>query len=156
MKRLAYRVADAAAMEALGAALARALPPGAVLRLRGELGTGKTTLARGFLAERGHAGAVRSPTYTLLEPYELPSGPVYHLDLYRLADPEELDYLGLRDLVDTRATFLVEWPEHGGDGLPPADIEVALAHDGAARDATCTARSVRGEGWLEWLAADEG
>ena len=123
-----------------------------MILLHGDLGTGKTTLARGFLRALGHEGAVRSPTYTLLEPYSLPGGPVYHLDLYRLADAEELDFLGLRDLDEANATFLVEWPERGHGALPPADLEVRLVHRGMARGATLVARSPRGAGWLSRVA----
>jgi tRNA threonylcarbamoyladenosine biosynthesis protein TsaE len=146
-------LADEAATRALGAALARAAGGGGVLLLHGDLGTGKTTLARGFLRARGHAGAVRSPTYTLLEPYPLVDGPVYHLDLYRLADAEELEYLGLRDLDEPGATFLVEWPERGRGGLPPADLEVTLTYAGPGRQATLAPLSPRGAAWLRSLGA---
>lgn len=121
------------ALEALGALLARHCPRPAVIFLEGDLGAGKTTLARGFLRALGHRGAVRSPTYTLLEPYEPADGPIFHLDLYRLADPEELAYLGLRDLVGERAILLVEWPERGQGGLPPADLRIRIAHRGGGR-----------------------
>jgi len=153
---LQRHVTDTAAMEAFGAILARARPAGGVIWLRGELGAGKTTLARGFLFALGHVGPVRSPTYTLLEPYELATGPVYHLDLYRLTDPEELEYLGLRDLIEPQATFLVEWPERGGRQLLPADIEIELCYAGSARDAKCVAMTVCGEEWLARLTSAGG
>lgn len=149
-------LADEAATRALGAALARAAGGGGVLLLHGDLGSGKTTLARGFLRARGHAGAVRSPTYTLLEPYPLADGPVYHLDLYRLADAEELEYLGLRDLDEPGATFLVEWPERGRRGLPPADLEVTLTYAGPGRQATLAPLSPRGRTWVASLTWPEG
>ena len=144
-------LADEAATRALGAALATAAEGGGVLLLHGDLGAGKTTLARGFLRARGHDGAVRSPTYTLLEPYPLEGGAVYHLDLYRLADAGELEFLGLRDLDEPGATFLVEWPERGVGALPAADLEVTLDYAGSGRQATFEALSHRGRVWLERL-----
>jgi tRNA threonylcarbamoyladenosine biosynthesis protein TsaE len=119
--------------ETLGGVLAGLCPPPCTLYLQGDLGTGKTTLVRGFLRGLGYQGKVKSPTYTLLEPYELPGCVCYHFDLYRLADPEELEYLGLSDLLDRRAILLVEWPERGGDRLPPADLLLRFTHLGAAR-----------------------
>jgi tRNA threonylcarbamoyladenosine biosynthesis protein TsaE len=90
-------------------------------------------LVRGLLRERGHTGSVRSPTYTLIEPYEGLDPPVVHLDLYRLGDPEELEYLGLRDLLGGSSLLLVEWPERGAGMLPPPDLEVRIEHLGDAR-----------------------
>lgn len=118
--------------ESLGAALARRVSAPCVIALTGPLGVGKTTFVRGFLRARGHAGPVRSPTYTLVECYPLDSGTVHHLDLYRLADPEELEYLGVRDLATEESIWLVEWPEHGHGFLPPFDWHIAI--DCEARD----------------------
>ena len=146
-------LADEAATRALGAALAATLEGGGVVLLHGDLGAGKTTLARGFLRALGYQGAVRSPTYTLLEPYTVAVGTVYHLDLYRLADPEELDYLGLRDLDEPGAIFLVEWPERGRGALPPADLEAHLEHAGDGRRARLEALGPRGKAWWERLEA---
>ncbi|HXH03117.1 MAG TPA: tRNA (adenosine(37)-N6)-threonylcarbamoyltransferase complex ATPase subunit type 1 TsaE [Candidatus Competibacteraceae bacterium] len=147
-------LADAQATEALGAALAAALGGhGALLYLQGELGTGKTTLVRGLLRALGHGGAVKSPTYTLVEPYILDERAVYHLDLYRLADPEELEFIGLRDWLGEDALILVEWPERGAGWLPPADLRIALSYAGAARAVSLEALSARGRELLARLAA---
>lgn len=123
---------------AFGGELARALqsalsPPHGLVYLRGELGAGKTTLVRGLLRALGYLGAVRSPTYTLIEPYEAIDPPVVHLDLYRLGDPEELDDLGLRDLVAAPSLLLVEWPERGFGVLPAADLEIDIRPTPAGR-----------------------
>lgn len=145
MNTSTYVIADAAAMEALGAALAGALGGGLIVHLTGELGAGKTTLVRGVLRGLGHAGNVRSPTYTLVEPYELAGRRIYHLDLYRLADPEELEWIGIRDLLDADSLALIEWPERGAGVLPPADLEIAIAYFGTGRSVTLTAHSEAGE-----------
>lgn len=122
---------------ALGAAIARAVAqrPGGVIYLHGPLGAGKTTVARGLLRALGVRGAIRSPTYTLLEPYELPGRSLVHLDLYRLTDERELEPLGLRDYPPERCWWLIEWPERAGTRLPPADLSVTLAHAGDGRRA---------------------
>jgi tRNA threonylcarbamoyladenosine biosynthesis protein TsaE len=137
-------LADAAATESLGAALAGPLATAClrvpfVVHLRGPLGAGKTTFARGLLRGLGHAGRVRSPTFTLLEPYELEACSVTHLDLYRVGDPSELDYLGLADLLSAGNLVLVEWAERGGDRLPTADLRVSLDYDGNGRRVLCEA-----------------
>lgn len=112
--------------EACGTALARTVAAPCVIALEGPLGAGKTTFVRGFLRGRGHTGPVRSPTYTLLETYPLAGGPVHHLDLYRLADPEELEYLGVRDLATGDAIWLIEWPEQGHGFLPAFDWHIVI------------------------------
>ncbi len=137
-------------MEALGAQLARGFTPG-IVYLYGELGTGKTTLARGLLRGLGHQGKVRSPTYTLVEPYQLAAGTVYHLDLYRLGSAEELEWLGLRDMLGEHALLLVEWPEKGAGVLPPPDLEVHIDYAGNARIVTLHAASAAGERMLAAL-----
>jgi tRNA threonylcarbamoyladenosine biosynthesis protein TsaE len=130
-------LADEAATLALGARLARALSGGgAVVYLSGDLGAGKTTLARGLLRTAGVEGTLRSPTYTLMEPYTGGRQAFLHLDLYRLADPAEVEQLGLRDYPVESTVWLVEWPEKGKGFLPPPDLEVRLAIDGSARVAT--------------------
>lgn len=131
---------DPVATEALGAALWRSWPGGqCVVLLDGDLGAGKTTLVRGLLRAAGHAGAVRSPTYTLMEPYEVTAGRVVHLDLYRLADAEELEFLGLRDELGPGTLILVEWPERGRGALPTEDLRIALADADHGREAALTA-----------------
>jgi len=127
------RLHGQAAQIAFGRRIAAQLRPPCTLYLQGDLGTGKTTLVRGILRGLGHAGPVRSPTYTLLEPYELGSMCIYHLDLYRLGDPAELEYLGLRDLLDGRSLLLVEWPARGRGALPTPDLTVRIEHAGEAR-----------------------
>lgn len=143
-----YRVESAAAMEALGAQLASAARAPLVVFLEGELGAGKTTLVRGWLRELGHAGAVKSPTYTLVEPYELPGGALYHFDLYRLSAPEELEYMGIREYLAGDAVALIEWPERGRGVLPGADLVVAIAYRAEGRDVRLGALTPAGQAML--------
>lgn len=119
-------------MERLGAVLAQLLTAPALLFLQGDLGMGKTTLARGFMQARGHKGTVKSPTYTLVEPYELAGETLYHFDLYRLCDPEELEFMGIRDYLD-RSIALVEWPDKGAGMLPEPDLALTLEQKGDGR-----------------------
>ena len=118
---------DEAATVAAGSAIGRALTSGAVVFLVGELGAGKTTFTRGVLRALGHAGSVKSPTYTLCEPYDLAdSGQFCHLDLYRLSDPGELEFLGIRDYIASGAMLFIEWPSKGEGWLPTPDLQIAL------------------------------
>ncbi|HHM06342.1 MAG TPA: tRNA (adenosine(37)-N6)-threonylcarbamoyltransferase complex ATPase subunit type 1 TsaE [Gammaproteobacteria bacterium] len=120
-------LADEAQTLAAGACLARVWGRrGGVFFLLGELGAGKTTLVRGVLRAYGHAGAVKSPTYSLLESYRIGGFRLHHLDLYRLNDPEELAYLGFRDLLDGDALLLIEWPQRGEEALPVANLQMEL------------------------------
>ncbi len=135
---------DGAATEHLGGRLATVLRPPAILYLRGQLGAGKTTLVRGILRGLGVQGTCKSPTYTLVEPYDLPCGPVFHFDLYRLQDPEELEFIGLRDYVGQEAICLFEWPERAPTMLPPADLDIMLEVAGTGRRAHSTAATELG------------
>ncbi len=138
-------------MVVLGGELAKVLLPGTVLFLEGDLGMGKTTLARGIIQGFGHQGAVKSPTYTLVEPYELAGVAVYHFDLYRLGDPEELEYMGIRDYFGTNSISLVEWPARGVGYLPEADIHMHIEVSGHGRLISFEAGTDRGVECLEQL-----
>jgi tRNA threonylcarbamoyladenosine biosynthesis protein TsaE len=140
---------DEAATLALGAALACGLEPGLVVFLRGDLGAGKTTLARGVLRALGHAGAVKSPTYTLVEVYELSRLTLHHFDFYRFRDPTEWTDAGFRESFNGRSVSLVEWPEKAAGMLPPADVEITLHASGAGRSASLAANSPAGARCLE-------
>ena len=134
--------------DALGATLARALPAQPVVAyLRGDLGAGKSSLARALLRELGVEGAIRSPTYTLVERYPLAGGDAAHLDLYRIAAPGELEFLGLDELREARL-WLVEWPERGGAALPPADLDIELSVLEGGRLAELRESSEKGRSWL--------
>jgi tRNA threonylcarbamoyladenosine biosynthesis protein TsaE len=124
---------SAAATEAFGRRLARELATDALVFLHGDLGAGKTTLVRGILRGLGYAGAVKSPTYTLLEPYERGSRRVYHFDFYRIVDSQELEFIGIDELMNSDALKLVEWPERAEDRLPEPDVELHLRQEGEGR-----------------------
>ena len=138
--------------EAVGASLAQALPDersrALQVRLHGDLGAGKTTLARGFLHALGHLGVVRSPTYALFESYVLGAVTVVHADLYRLLDPDEFEGLGLRDLATGGHVWLIEWPERAGQRLPVADVDIALTAHPAFHRIELRAATSTGEQWL--------
>lgn len=136
-------VPDVEAMEGLGRCMAGGACPGAVF-LRGELGAGKTTLARGLLRGLGEKGPVRSPTFTLIEPYPFEGLCVYHLDLYRVSDPAELELIGVRDYLGEDALLLIEWPERAGPLLPPPDLTVDIAVTAHGRDVRLESHSPAG------------
>lgn len=131
---------------ALGRALARANDAPVVIGVEGELGAGKTTLVAGVLAFFGVRGPVRSPTYTLVEPYELDGRALYHLDLYRLSDPLELEALAVRDMLLGSAVILIEWPSRAAEKLPPRDLEINLRYDEAAGGRILTLKANTGCG----------
>lgn len=147
---------DAESQTAFGKRLAAILPSQMVIHLHGDLGTGKTTLARGILRGLGYQGPARSPTYTLIEPYEIGPRRVYHLDLYRLADPEELDYLGLRDLLGEAAIWLVEWPERAAGLLPAADLTIRIEYQREGRRLTLSPCNERTQELIGSLSVASG
>jgi len=136
---------------ALASAVLKAAPSHLVIFLDGDLGAGKTTLTRAVLAGLGHEGRVPSPTYTLIEPYQLDSYRVFHIDLYRLRDPAELDDLGLEDELGPGSLLLAEWPSRGEGRLPRADLHCQLQFAGQGRQALLTARSTEGRRVLAQL-----
>ena len=145
-------IASEAAMEALGGKLAKAVSAGCSIYLSGPLGAGKTTLVRGFLRAMGHTGTTKSPTYTLVESYRLGTYEIHHFDLYRVNDPEELEYIGIRDyFAYDGVIYIVEWPERGGGVLPKADLKINILYDGTARKVSIKAGSVAGHVLLDRL-----
>ena len=139
------------AMLALGARLAALTEGRGTLYLHGDLGAGKTTLSRGIVRGLGHVGAVKSPTFTLVEPYEIAGHKVFHFDLYRLADPEELEFMGIRDYFEDGALCLIEWPERGAGVLPKADLDITISPQGVGRALQLQPHSARAEAWCAAL-----
>lgn len=157
MDSLGFLGIDEAQLRTLAQRLAPAVHDGGVLHLRGDLGAGKTTFARALLQALGVGECVKSPTYSLIESYRAGGLDVHHLDLYRIADPGELEWLGLGDLWQAPSLVVVEWPERGGDALPPADLDLELRHAGARRDLVATSHGSRGRDWLAaWDSAADG
>ncbi|AOE50624.1 tRNA (adenosine(37)-N6)-threonylcarbamoyltransferase complex ATPase subunit type 1 TsaE [Kangiella sediminilitoris] len=136
--RLTFALAGEKDTVALGRELAKDFSAPLVVYLYGELGAGKTTLVRGILQGFGHEGAVKSPTYTLVEPYDLDRMKVFHFDLYRLADPEELEYIGIREYQDQDSILIFEWPDKGAGMIPEADLVIKMNYDGESRVAELT------------------
>jgi tRNA threonylcarbamoyladenosine biosynthesis protein TsaE len=157
MKQLEYFLADETATIAIGSGLAAVVKSATVQQalvvyLNGDLGAGKTTLTRGFVRGMGHVGNVKSPTYTLVEPYELGEWRVFHFDLYRLADAEELEYMGIRDYFNNDCCCFIEWPEKGVGLLAKADLIINIAYQDEQRVIKLQAETAHGEQVVTELA----
>jgi len=146
---ITFELADEVATLNMGASLASSLCAGLTIYLHGDLGAGKTTLVRGLLHALGHAGKVKSPTYTLVEPYEVSGLPIYHFDLYRFVDPEEWEAAGFRDYFNAQSICMVEWPEKAGEVLPQPDIDIRLEAKGTGRVIRLLANTDNGEKCLK-------
>lgn len=143
-----YVVPSEGQMEQFGGCLSPLLGQQMLLTVEGDLGAGKTTLVRGLLRGTGFTGPVKSPTFSLVEPYEFNSKNLYHFDLYRLKDPEELEYIGMRDYLSAPALCIVEWPEKAGDFLPTSDIHIMINRTGQGREVIIQAQTERGQAMI--------
>jgi tRNA threonylcarbamoyladenosine biosynthesis protein TsaE len=143
---------DISATESLGERLAKTMRSGAVVFLRGDLGSGKSSLARAVLRSLGVAGPIKSPTYSLVERYALEEGEAVHMDLYRIAESAELEFLGLDDVAGQVRLWLIEWPERGDSALPAPDLEIVLTVFGAGRTAELHGVTDGGRAWLAELS----
>lgn len=157
MKQFSCILKDEDATIAIGHGLAQVVKQdgetGVIAYLNGDLGAGKTTLTRGFVRGMGHQGNVKSPTYTLVEPYELGDWRIYHFDLYRLSDPEELEYMGIRDYFGDKTCCFIEWPEKGRGLLASADLTIDLGYRDEQREINLRAGSANGERFIAALAS---
>jgi len=145
IEQLQFELVSLDATTKLGRQLAPLLSGGGIVYLYGDLGAGKTSLARAVLEGLGYKGRVKSPTYTLLEPYELDILTVYHMDLYRLSDPEELEYLGVREMMKQTVLSLIEWPDHGLGYIAPPDLVINLEYFGEGRCIQMNGKTIRGK-----------
>lgn len=142
---------DAQHMEKLGGLLIEGCPQGGLVFLKGNLGAGKTTLVRGLLRAVGYEGNVKSPTYTLIESYDINGRTIHHLDLYRLGDPEELEYLGVRELSDARSLCLIEWPEKAAEHVMSPDLVVEIDYAGQGRQVKIVANTSVGQKMVDHI-----
>ncbi|WP_371263161.1 tRNA (adenosine(37)-N6)-threonylcarbamoyltransferase complex ATPase subunit type 1 TsaE [Pseudomonas sp. 250J] len=147
-------MADEPATVAFGAKLAEVTQGHGVIFLEGDLGAGKTTLSRGLIRGLGHDGPVKSPTFTVVEPYEIGDIRAYHFDLYRLVDPEELEFMGIRDYFEGDALCLFEWPDKGAGVLPKPDLTITISPQAGGRSLNLSPQGARGEAWCAVLAKE--
>lgn len=154
IKSITMTVSHEKAMLAFGAKLAIACEQAAIIFLSGPLGAGKTTFTRGFLRGLGYQGHVKSPTYTIVESYPFTDRDVYHFDLYRIKDPEELLFIGIQDYFTDRAICLIEWPEQASALLPQADLTCYIKLDGSERHIELQSYSTKGQDILRRLSHD--
>jgi tRNA threonylcarbamoyladenosine biosynthesis protein TsaE len=154
VSELTLHMANEDAMMSFGSRIAQVTAGLGVIFLEGDLGAGKTTLSRGIIRGFGHVGAVKSPTFTLVEPYEIGKIRAYHFDLYRLVDPEELEYMGFRDYFDGGALCLIEWPQKGAGFLPKPDLTITIGPHAEGRALTLQSESSRGDTWCAVLALE--
>nr|WP_170299323.1 tRNA (adenosine(37)-N6)-threonylcarbamoyltransferase complex ATPase subunit type 1 TsaE [Pseudomonas gessardii] len=147
-------IADEEAMVVFGKRIAEITQGVGLIFLQGDLGAGKTTLSRGIIRGLGHVGAVKSPTFTLVEPYEIGDVRAFHFDLYRLVDPEELEYMGIRDYFDGDALCLIEWPDKGTGFLPKPDLTITITPHNHGRQLKLLSQSARSESWCAALALE--
>ena len=154
MSEVTLYLADEQAMSDFGARIARITQGHGLIFLEGNLGMGKTTLSRGIIRGLGHVGAVKSPTFTLVEPYEIGDIRAFHFDLYRLVDPEELEFLGIRDYFEDDALCLIEWPDKGAGFLPKPDLTITISPQDGGRSLKILSQGSRGEAWCAALALE--
>lgn len=158
MNQVQFFLSDELATVNMGKSLAQVTKaldvPSLVVFLNGDLGAGKTTLTRGFVQGMGHTGNVKSPTYTIVEPYDLDPWQVFHFDLYRLSDPEELEYMGIRDYFNDKCCCFIEWPEKGTGILAKEDLIVDMKYDNEQRRITLTAVSDVGKNIIKNLTVE--
>ncbi|MBF6035440.1 tRNA (adenosine(37)-N6)-threonylcarbamoyltransferase complex ATPase subunit type 1 TsaE [Pseudomonas sp. P155] len=154
MSEVTLYLADEQAMSDFGARIARVTQGHGLIFLEGNLGMGKTTLSRGIIRCLGHVGAVKSPTFTLVEPYEIGEIRAFHFDLYRLVDPEELEFLGIRDYFEDDAMCLIEWPDKGAGFLPKPDLTITISPQDSGRSLKILSQGSRGEAWCAALALE--
>ncbi|EXF95164.1 ATPase [Pseudomonas fluorescens HK44] len=154
MSEVTLYLANEDAMVTLGNRIAKVTEGHGIIFLDGDLGAGKTTLSRGIIRGLGHVGSVKSPTFTLVEPYEIGDIRAFHFDLYRLVDPEELEFLGIRDYLEDDALCLIEWPQKGAGFLPKPDLTITISPHDSGRSLNLSPQGLRGESWCAALALE--